>query len=136
MPTNSDACRSHCPINFALETFGDRWTLLIIRDLIFKSKQTFGEFRKSEEKIATNILADRLKQLEANGIVEKTVAAGNRSSVIYSLTEKGKDLIPVMLEITAWSAKHDTKTNTPVSFEEDLKSSRDQMIKTVRSALD
>ena len=110
--------------------------MLIIRDLIFKSKQTFGEFRKSEEKIATNILADRLKQLEANGIVEKTVAAGNRSSVIYSLTEKGKDLIPVMLEITAWSAKHDTKTNTPVSFEEDLKSSRDQMIKTVRSALD
>lgn len=135
MHRNSDACRTHCPINFVLETFGDRWTLLIVRDLMFKGKRTFGEFRASDEKIATNILSDRLKRLEAHGIIKKEVAPDNRSSLIYRLTEKGKDLVPVMLEITAWSAKHDTKTNAPSSFQEDFKSSRDQMIAAVKAAL-
>lgn len=136
MQRNSDTCRSHCPINFVLETFGDRWTLLIVRDLMFKGKKTFKEFRASDEKIATNILSDRLKRLESHGIVKKTIAPDNRSSLIYSLTEKGKDLIPVMLEITAWSARHDAKSNAPESFEQAFKASRDQVIADALKALD
>jgi len=116
MERNSEHCRSNCPINFVLETFGDKWTLLIVRDLMFKEKRTYNEFLQSDEKISTNILADRLRKLEEHEIVTKAVAPDNRSKIIYSLTTKGKDLLPVMLEITAWSAKHDTATNTPESF--------------------
>lgn len=122
MPRNSSTCRSNCPINFALETFGDKWTLLIVRDLMFKGKQTYGELLQSDEKISTNILADRLKRLEEHGIITKSVAKKNGSSFNYALTSKGADFLPVMLEITAWSAKHDSMTNTPASFFELSKS--------------
>lgn len=128
MPRNSTHCRSSCPINFVLETFGDKWTLLIVRDLMFKGKASFGEFLESEEKISTNILADRLSRLEKHEIVEKTIAADKRSKLIYMLTSKGKDLLPIMLEITAWSAKHDSQTNTPPAFLDEFGSSRQRMI--------
>ena len=133
---NSDVCRSNCPINFVLETFGDRWTLLIVRDLMFKGKQTFGAFLESDEKISTNILTDRLRRLEAHEIIEKTVADDNRSKLIYSFTEKGKDLIPVMLEVTAWSAKHDPQSNAPDTFLKDYENAREQVIAMVRTNLD
>lgn len=133
MPRDSDACRSHCPINFVLETFGDKWTLLIVRDLMFKGKQTFGEFLESDEKISTNILADRLKRLEQHEIIEKTVAPDNRSSLLYSLTSKGTDLLPIMLEITAWSAKHDALTNTPPTFGKTFATGREQMIAAMKA---
>ena len=123
MPRNSKHCRSNCPINFVLETFGDKWTLLIVRDLMFKGKSTFGEFLLSEERISTNILADRLRRLEEHEIVERSVAPDKRSKLIYTLTPKGKDLLPIMLEITAWSAKHDIATNTPKSFLDEFASS-------------
>jgi len=116
MKQNSESYRSNCPINFVLEIFGDKWTLLIVRDLMFKSKRSYGEFLQSNEKISTNILADRLQKLEAADIVIKEVDKKNKSKFIYALTNKGKDLLPIMLEITAWSSKHDAKTNTPVSF--------------------
>lgn len=128
MPRNSKQCRSNCPINFILETFGDKWTLLIVRDLMFKGKATFGEFLESEERISTNILADRLSRLEEHEIVEKAVAQDKKSKLIYTLTAKGKDLLPIMLEITAWSTKHDSQTNTPPGFLDDFKSSRQRMI--------
>ncbi len=136
MPQNSDACRSNCPINFVLETFGDRWTLLIVRDLMFKGKQTYGGFLKSEEQISTNILADRLRRLEANEIIRKTVAKDNRSKLIYRFTDKGKDLIPIMLEVTAWSARHDSQSNAPATFLSDYENGREQMIAAVRANLD
>ena len=136
MARSSDVCRSHCPINFVLETFGDKWTLLIVRDLMFKGKRTYGEFLESDEKISTNILADRLKRLEEHEIVQKTVAPDNRSKLIYSLTPKGKDLLPVMLEITAWSAKHDATTNTPDSFLEMFGSAKDKMMSAILSELE
>jgi DNA-binding HxlR family transcriptional regulator len=128
MNRNSKHCRSNCPINFVLETFGDKWTLLIVRDLMFKGKASFGEFLQSEEKISTNILADRLSRLEAHEIVEKSVAPDKRSKLIYRLTSKGKALLPIMLEITAWSAKHDTATNTPKSFLGEFRSSKQKMM--------
>ena len=136
MVRNSDACRSNCPINFVLETFGDRWTLLIVRDLMFKDKQTYGSFLESEERISTNILANRLRRLEAHGIIEKSVAQDNRSKLIYCFTDKGKDLIPIMLEVTAWSARHDSQSNVPASFLDEYESAREQMIAAIRNNLD
>ena len=136
MARSSEICRSNCPINFVLETFGDKWTLLIVRDMMFKGKRTYGEFLESKEKISTNILADRLKRLEEHEIVEKAVAPDNRSKLLYSLTPKGKDLLPVMLEITAWSARHDAATNTPNSFLEMFGSARKEMMAAILSELE
>ncbi len=128
MTQTSENYRSNCPINFVLETFGDKWTLLIVRDLMFKGKSNFREFLKSDEKIATNILSDRLKRLEEHGIVEKSEDEANRSKLNYRLTAKGRDLMPIMLEITAWSAKHDKLTNTPKAFRKTLAEDREGMI--------
>src|SRR5687768_8557350 len=94
--------RSNCPISFALDIFGDKWTLLIIRDLIFKDKRYFGEFSKSEEKIASNILTDRLCTLELSGIITKKSDPNNGSKFIYTLSKKGIDLLPVLIEIILW----------------------------------
>jgi DNA-binding HxlR family transcriptional regulator len=98
---------SQCPISFALDLFGDRWSLLIIRDVVFKKKCHFREFLTSPEKISTNILAARLAKLEANNLLIKTVDPENASGFIYRLTSKGRDLVPLLLEMTSWSAKHD-----------------------------
>jgi DNA-binding HxlR family transcriptional regulator len=101
--------RSDCPVHFALEVFGDPWSLLIIRDLMFKGRTRYTDFLNAEEGIATNVLADRLARLEEDGIVEKEgVVRGSSGS--YRLAAKGVDLLPIMLEIIAWSAKHDPKT--------------------------
>jgi DNA-binding HxlR family transcriptional regulator len=108
--------RSDCPINFALEIFGDKWTLLIIRDLMFKGKAYYSDFLKSEEKIATNILANRLGALEANGLVSKITDPILKNKIIYSLTRKGSDLAPMLVEIILWSAKYDPKTAAPKKF--------------------
>ncbi len=133
---DSAQLRSNCPINFVAETFGDKWTLLVIRDLMFKGKRHFGEFRASEEAIASNILADRLQRLEACGVVEKRPDPAHRSKLIYELTQKGRDLMPVMLEITAWSAKHDARTNTPKPFLTAIKRDREGLMKGLLAALD
>ncbi|PJZ25231.1 HxlR family transcriptional regulator [Leptospira hartskeerlii] len=108
--------RSHCPIVFALDIFGDKWSLLVLRDLIFKDKRFFKEFLESEERIATNILSDRLEQLEFAGLISKRSDETNRKRYIYSPTRKSLDLIPVILEIIKWSAKYDPKTETPADF--------------------
>jgi DNA-binding HxlR family transcriptional regulator len=98
--------RSHCPVNFGLEIFGDRWTLLILRDIVFRGKRTYGEFLKSEEGFATNILASRLCLLVEEGILLREDSPDGRKD-IYSPTEKGLDLIPLLFEMVLWSAKHD-----------------------------
>ena len=108
--------KSDCPINFALEIFGDKWTLLIIRDLMFKGKVHYGDFLESEEKIATNILADRLSTLEANGLISKIADPIMKNKIIYSLTRKGGDLAPMLVEMILWSAKYDPKTAASKKF--------------------
>ncbi len=127
--------RSDCPISFALEIFGDRWSLLIIRDLIFKGKRTYGDFLASEEKIATNILADRLVMLEDSGIIKGKTDPENRSRINYSLTPKGIDLIPVLLEIIKWSAKHDKKSAAPKEFVDRVIKNREKFIKEIEGML-
>lgn len=99
--------RSHCPVNYGLEAFGDRWALLILRDIVFRGKRTYGDFLRSEEGFATNTLASRLEHLLAEDILRREPDEADRRRDIYSLTEKGLDLIPVILEIVLWSARHD-----------------------------
>jgi DNA-binding HxlR family transcriptional regulator len=124
--------RSDCPVSFALDIFGDKWSLLIIRDLMFKNKATYGEFLSSEEKIATNILADRLEMLECAGLIKSKVDPGKRSRYNYELTDKGIDLVPVLLEIVLWSATHDKKTAAPKEFVERAKYDRDNFIRELK----
>lgn len=133
---NSADYRSHCPINFVLETFGDKWTLLIIRDLMFKGKRYYGDFLASDEKISTNILANRLQRLESNGVIEKRQDPDNHAKFIYSLTQKGKYLLPVMLEITIWSGKYDRYTNTPDGFLEQIRDNRTAISAQILSDLE
>jgi DNA-binding HxlR family transcriptional regulator len=105
MTVPTDNLRSNCPVNFGLETFGDKWSLLIVRDIVFWGKKTYGEFLRSDEGIATNILASRLEQMVANGILKREPHPTDRRKDHYSLTEKGLELIPLLVEIVAWSGK-------------------------------
>jgi len=135
MKTKSFKYKSHCPINYAQESFGDRWSLLIIRDLMFKGKKFYGDFLNSEEKISTNILANRLEKLEAQKLINKTPDKDNRSKNIYTLTQKGTDLMPMLLEMIAWSARYDNKTETPQNFIDSLKDDREALIKELLTKL-
>jgi DNA-binding HxlR family transcriptional regulator len=105
--------RSDCPINFALQTFGDSWSLLVIRDLMFTERCTYSEFLNAEEGMATNILADRLSRLRHAGII---ALSGRGKGARYALTDKGLDLLPAMLQLIAWSARYDTLTAVPSDF--------------------
>jgi DNA-binding HxlR family transcriptional regulator len=110
MPKGKKQLRSHCPINYGLEIFGDRWSLLILRDMVFRGKRTYGEFLKSEEGFATNILASRLIHLIDVGLVRREADATDGRSDRYLLTEKGLDLIPMIFEMVLWSAKYDSQS--------------------------
>ena len=101
-----DKKRSDCPIGCSLDVFGDRWSLLIIRDIMLRNKVSYSEFLNSEEKIASNVLVNRLTVLEAENIVVKEVSPANKSKFVYSLTQKGADLLPIIIEIMDWGAKY------------------------------
>lgn len=127
--------RSDCPINFALEIFGDKWTFLIVRDLMFKGKHYYGEFLKSEEKIATNILADRLLLLEQEGIVVKKTDPEHGSRFIYRLTEKGISLLPCMAEMICWSARYDKHSGVERKFVSRMKNDREALLREIETGL-
>jgi DNA-binding HxlR family transcriptional regulator len=127
--------RSDCPISHALDLFGDKWTLLIVRDMIFKRKRRYGEFVESEEKIATNILAARLAKLETEGLVTKQADPENGRQVIYALTPKALDLAPMLIEMILWSAKHDPHTAADPAFTRKAKRSRDKSVKDIISRI-
>jgi DNA-binding HxlR family transcriptional regulator len=94
--------RSFCAINLSVEIIGDRWTLLILRDMMFEDRRSFGELLISEERIASNILADRLKRLVAEGLLTRREDPGHKQKAIYSLTEKGIAMFPVLAQIGLW----------------------------------
>lgn len=102
---------SGCPISYGLDVFGDKWTLLIIREIMLNGKRTYSEFLQADEGIATNILISRLKQLENDAVVEKYRDPNNRRSFVYHLTQKGRDLAPIILEIVIWSGVYDDRPN-------------------------
>lgn len=110
------ARRSRCPIAFSLDVFGDRWTLLVLRDMTFFGRRYFHEFLDAGEGIATNILSDRLDRLESAGMVEKAPDPDDRRRNVYRLTEKGTDVIPVLLDLVVWGAKYDPDTPITADF--------------------
>ena len=97
--------RSYCPINLSLELFGDTWTLLVLRDMMFAGKRHFRELLQSDERISSNILADRLARLVAHGLLTKADDPTHRQKAIYSLTEKAIALLPVVVQIGAWGSR-------------------------------
>jgi DNA-binding HxlR family transcriptional regulator len=97
--------RSHCPVANMLDLFGDKWTLLIVRDIIL-GKSRYGEFAQSAEGIPTNILANRLKRLESMGVVEKQAYSNKPVRFQYNLTDKGRDLVPMLEAMVEWASKH------------------------------
>ncbi len=103
--------RSGCPLNASVEMLGDRWSLLIIRDMMLRGSRTFKEFLNSYERIATNILADRLRRLEEYGIIAAHPDPEDGRKQIYTLTPKGLDLAPVMTEMVLWAAAHEDTGN-------------------------
>ena len=125
-----------CPIRYGMGMFGDKWTLLIIRDILFMGKRYYNEFLNSDENISTNILADRLACLEENGIINKKPDEANRSKYIYTLTKKGKELTPVMLAIVDWAEKYDEKTRVPEDFAEKLRQNPKKLEKEIINALE
>ena len=124
--------RSDCPINFALQIFGDTWSLLVIRDLMFTDRGTYSEFLNAEEGIATNILATRLNQLQATGLIRRR---GRGRSATYGLTEKGLDLLPAMLELISWSARYDARTAAPPAFVARIRTERKTLADELRAGL-
>jgi DNA-binding HxlR family transcriptional regulator len=110
------ANRSTCPISYSLDLFGDRWTMLVLRDIIMHGKKRYGEMLLSAEGIASNILSDRLKRLEVDGIVSRETDPQDGRQVIYRATAKGESLIPILLEMAAWGASQDGNTGAPRGF--------------------
>jgi DNA-binding HxlR family transcriptional regulator len=129
----SPARRSNCSISYALDYLGDKWTLLVLRDLLFHGKRHFREFLASEEKIASNILAQRLKQLERAGMIMRRTDPTSRRSVIYSPTEKAADLIPALLELTLWSGKYDLHTRVTPALKHRIGDDRDNLVAELRA---
>lgn len=130
----SQGRRSLCPINYALELLGDSWSLLIVRDIVYFSKKTFGEFLSSNEGIARSILASRLKKLEEDGILIKTPSSTDRRQDIYALTDKGLDLIPILLDTAQWGAKH-ARTDAPDWWLEIVASQRETLLPLIYEAV-
>src|SRR5438445_9577407 len=110
--------RSDCPLNATLEVLGDRWSLLIVRDLLFKERTTYKDFLAGGEGIATNVLADRLKRLEAAGVIEKGRDAADARRLVYRLTTKGLSLAPVLVEMIVWGAGHYHTAEPPAPLRE------------------
>ncbi|RYF21331.1 MAG: transcriptional regulator [Flavobacteriales bacterium] len=121
--------RSDCPISSSLDIWGDKWSLLIVRDLMFSKQCTYGDFLKSEEKIATNILASRLQMLEDNSIITKQDHPDSKAKVLYKLTRKGIDLLPIMIEINMWADQYFTLPATQKAMLEEVRKNKDAFIK-------
>ncbi len=122
--------RSGCPLNASVEILGDRWSLLIIRDMMLRGFRTYKEFLGSYERIATNILADRLQKLITHGIVTVHRTPSDGRKVIYSLTPKGIDLAPVLTEMVLWAAAHEDTANQPLVRE--MRKDKEKFMSAVR----
>ena len=127
--------RSDCPVSYALDFFGDKWTFLIIRDLMFEGKRFYKDFLGSKESIATNILSDRLKKLEGAGVITSQVYEPLKTKKEYSLTQKGKDLLPVLIEMMVWSASYQASLALPADFVMKAKTDREGLIKRIEAGI-
>jgi DNA-binding HxlR family transcriptional regulator len=126
--------RSNCPIACALDYVGDKWTLVVLRDIIMVRRRHFQELLASNEGIASNILASRLKQLEVAGMITRRRDPAEPRRVIYEPTEKALDLLPAMIELIRWSMKYDPNTAAPAHLLRRLAEDRDGFIADIRAA--
>ena len=126
--------RSNCPIACALDYVGDKWTLVVLRDIIMVRRRHFQELLASNEGIASNILASRLKQLEAAGMITRRRDPAEPKRVKYEATEKALDLLPAMIELIRWSMKYDPNTAAPSHLVRRLAEDRDGLIADIRAA--
>lgn len=127
--------RSECPVSCSLDIWGDKWSLLIVRDLMFAKQCTYGDFLKSGEKIATNILASRLQMLEENEIIAKSDHPDSKAKVLYKLTQKGIDLLPLMIEINLWAEKYYDLPADRKAMLKEVKKDKEKFIKTATKEL-
>ncbi len=127
--------RNGCPIRFGLGILGDKWSLLIIRDLMFKGRRYYGEFLSAGEGISTNILADRLARLEDADIIHKTPDPAHGKKIVYCLTEKGLDLMPIMFSIMDWAEKYDDQTEVPREFIKELRNQPKSLRRKILASL-
>jgi len=123
--------RSACPVSIGLERFGDRWSLLIIRDLMVRAYRSFKEFQEAGEGIATNVLAARLRRLQAAEIITAEAEAADGRRINYRLTEKGIDLAPLLLELLIWGARHE-ETGAPRALIANMEKNRQEVLAEVR----
>ncbi|TGN08710.1 winged helix-turn-helix transcriptional regulator [Leptospira ilyithenensis] len=128
--------RSDCPISCSLDMWGDKWSLLIVRDLMFAKECTYGDFLKSEEGIATNILASRLQTLEENKIIAKQAHPDSKAKVLYKLTRKGIDLLPILIEINLWAEKYSPIPADRKAMLKEVKKDKVGFIKTMTKGLE
>ncbi|QBF81671.1 transcriptional regulator [Shewanella maritima] len=128
--------RSDCPISTLLDFVGDKWSLLIVRDLMFFGKSSFSELQNSDERMATNILSSRLEKLEQDDLIQKQTDPNDRRKKIYKLTEQGKSLLPILLEMIIWSSKHAQETNLPTQLLERASTDRDGLIADLLARLE
>jgi DNA-binding HxlR family transcriptional regulator len=131
MPGEPKKHRSGCPVSISLEVFGDRWSLLIVRDLMVRGFRRFKDFQEAGEGIATNVLADRLRKLEAAGLISGEPEETDARRVNYRLTEKGIDLAPVMLELLIWGARHE-ETGLPCAVIARMAKNREAVLAETR----
>jgi DNA-binding HxlR family transcriptional regulator len=122
--------RSGCPLNASVEMLGDRWSLLIIRDMMLRGSCTYKEFMECYEGIATNILADRLKKLVRNGIITTEADKSDKRKTLYRLTEKGIDLAPALTEMVLWAAAHEETGNQPLVRQ--MREDKDRFLNKIR----
>lgn len=125
--------RSGCPIAHSLDVFGDRWTLLILRDMVFGGKRYYRDFLQAPEGIATNVLADRLVRLEAAGLIVKRRDPDDRKRNVYTLTEKGFDTLPILTEMIAWGATYDPESAAPATVTKRLREDRAAFVAELRA---
>lgn len=131
-----DDCRqSGCPVAYCLDLFGDRWSLIVVRDMILLGKHYFGEFLESRERIASNILTDRLRRLEEAGVITRTVDPGNQKRFVYALTSRGMDLIPLILDAFAWGVKHGPSPPRSKEIARRLHKERDVVIGEITASI-
>ena len=124
------------PLEWAAARVGDRWTLLILRDLLIQHKTMFREFQSSDEAIASNVLAERLRRLEACGLITRTPSPVDGRVMLYAPTDAARDLIPVLVEMSHWGATHDAASGAPAEFKAAYRADRAGLITAIRSGTD
>jgi DNA-binding HxlR family transcriptional regulator len=127
--------RSTCPISSSLDLLGDRWSLLILRDIIYFGKKTYGEFLSSEEGIARNILASRLARLQEDGLIAKIPFPADKRKDEYKLLEPGIATVPILLDLAEWGARYRENAQTPEEWLAYVRSNRSELIPLIQDAL-